>query len=238
MSKQFDDKQLEELAQALAGSVPYAPSPSPRFAAELRQRLMATYDEPVGWQFAWLPAVVKTAVSFTAILLLFVAGWHYFGGALTPEPEPMAEPSIILTSTPQPTAAPTATAVPAGEIPIVGGPGSVDSVIITAVVPPGGSLTQTTTFTVTLDYQLHSHDSATVEVKLTETMEFGQRGLYRQELPISSGEGTVTTTLTFRPGDVTGPAAIGLRAEIKTDPRAIPLAIDVSRHQWEYQPPE
>jgi hypothetical protein len=241
LNNQFADKQLKELAQVLVASTPYAPPPSSRFTAELRQQLMAAYDEPVGWQFVWLPALLKTAVSFAAILLLLVAGWHYFGGTLAPDPEPMAEPSLVNpTNAPEATAttAPTATAVSADEIPVVGGPGSVDSVIITAVVPSTGTLTQTTTFTVTLDYQLHSHDSATIEVKLTEASGMGMRGIYRQELPISSSEGTLTTTLTFRPGDVTGPATIRLRAEIKTDPRVIPLAIDVSRHQWEYQPPE
>lgn len=112
-----------------------------------------------------------------------------------------------------------------------------DSVIITAVVPPTGTLTQNTTFTVTLNYQLHSHDSAHIAVKLIEEMEFGGRGIYGQELPISNGAGTLTTTLIFRPGDVAGPATIRLRAEIKPDPRAIPLAIDVFRHQWEYEEP-
>jgi hypothetical protein len=242
MSNQFDDKELEELAQVLAASVPYAPPPSPRFAAALRQRLMAAYDEPAGWRFSWLPSLVKTGVSFAAILLLLVAGWHYLDSALTPEPEPMAEPAVIAPATapdPAVTAAPTATAVSAlDEIPIVGGIDSVDSVGITAVLPSTDTLTQTTTFTVTIRYQLDSTDSAYLDVKLVEDMGGAARGLESRQLPISNGAGTLTTTLIFRPGDVAGPTTIRLRAELKTDPRAIPLNITMPHYRWQYLPPD
>jgi hypothetical protein len=48
--------------------------------------------------------------------------------------------------------------------------------------------------------------------------------------------GSTTTTLVFRPGDVSGPATISLRAEMKTDPRAIPLNITMPPYRWQYEP--
>jgi hypothetical protein len=240
MSKQFEDKYLEELAQVLAGSVPYAPPPSPRFTAELRQKLMASYEEPVGWRFGWLSLSFKAAVAFTALVLIITAGGYFLNALPLPELEPLAEPTVFqATVTPEPTAtaAPTATAVQSeGEIPVVGGAGSLDSLGITAVSPAPDILTQTTTFTVTVRYQLHSIDSAYIDLKLVEVMGNGGRGLYSQQLPITATSGTLTTTLVFRPRDVSGPATVGLRAEMKTDPRAIPLNITMPPYRWQYQP--
>jgi hypothetical protein len=239
LNNQFEDKQLGELAQVLVASTPYAPPPSSRFTAELRQRLMAIYDEPVGRQFSWLPSLYKTAVALAAFMLIIAAGWYYLNALPLPEPEPLAEPTVVqATVAPEPTTTTAATAGQTSEgIPIVGGVDSVDSVGITAVLPPIDTLTQTTTFTVTLRYQLNSSDSAYLDVKLVEDMGGAGRGLYSQQLPITATSGTLTTTLIFRPDDVSGPTTIRLRAEIKTDPRAFPpLAITMPHYRWPYQP--
>jgi hypothetical protein len=239
LNNQFEDKQLEELAQVLVASTPYAPPPSSHFTAELRQRLMAIYDEPVGWQFSWLPSLYKTAVALAAFMLIIAAGWVYLNTLPLPEPEPLAEPTVVqATVAPEPTPTIAATAGQTSEgIPIVGGVDSVDSVGITAVFPTTDILTQTTTFTVSVRYELNSADNAYIGLKLVEEVGMGGRGLYSQQIPITASSGLVTGTLIFRPGDVSGPTTIRLRAEIKTDPRAIPLAITMPHNnRWPYQP--